>query len=275
MMVRPTPSALHRHTSSLPLAARSWELQPPTTCMAARAEEFEVLYEHLQAERALCASLRNAITVTPGPLVDGEHCRREVENLVQRIATTARPVDGDTVTFREINLRFTTDKIGLLSLYQMIASGQLAPANGSVSEKLAEFAFSKEQVRSVLKQHRCDGGWTVQELAQITGWKEQSIAHWCDAGLIEHDRNAHSRGLSRVIYPNALANFQGAYVQAAVLAKQLNTTSRALVKKLNENDLKTIGSFQDGPATRGHLFALRDLVKTLDRLSEMRSPKMK
>ena len=28
MMVRPTPSALHRHASSLPLAAQSWELQP-------------------------------------------------------------------------------------------------------------------------------------------------------------------------------------------------------------------------------------------------------
>ena len=32
--------------------------------MAARAEEFEALYAHLQAERALCATLRNAITVT-------------------------------------------------------------------------------------------------------------------------------------------------------------------------------------------------------------------
>lgn len=32
--------------------------------LAARAEEFEALYAHLQAERAHCASLRNAITVT-------------------------------------------------------------------------------------------------------------------------------------------------------------------------------------------------------------------
>ncbi|MEL6609319.1 MAG: plasmid replication protein RepC [Pseudomonadota bacterium] len=32
--------------------------------LAARAEEFEALYAHLQAERSACASLRNAITVT-------------------------------------------------------------------------------------------------------------------------------------------------------------------------------------------------------------------
>ena len=32
--------------------------------LAARAEEFETLYAHLQAERSACASLRNAITVT-------------------------------------------------------------------------------------------------------------------------------------------------------------------------------------------------------------------
>lgn len=32
--------------------------------LAARAEEFEALYAHLQAERAECASIRNAITVT-------------------------------------------------------------------------------------------------------------------------------------------------------------------------------------------------------------------
>lgn len=32
--------------------------------LAARAEEFEMLYAHLQAERSACANLRNAITVT-------------------------------------------------------------------------------------------------------------------------------------------------------------------------------------------------------------------
>ena len=32
--------------------------------LAARAEEFEALYAHLKAERAACARLRNAITVT-------------------------------------------------------------------------------------------------------------------------------------------------------------------------------------------------------------------
>jgi replication initiation protein RepC len=40
--------------------AYGFDLSP----LAARAEEFEALYAHLQSERAECASLRNAITVT-------------------------------------------------------------------------------------------------------------------------------------------------------------------------------------------------------------------
>ena len=40
--------------------AYGFDLSP----LAARAEEFETLHAHLQAERAACASLRNAITVT-------------------------------------------------------------------------------------------------------------------------------------------------------------------------------------------------------------------
>jgi replication initiation protein RepC len=42
------------------IEAYGFDLAP----LAARAEEFETLYAHLQAERSACASLRNAITVT-------------------------------------------------------------------------------------------------------------------------------------------------------------------------------------------------------------------
>lgn len=49
-----------RDADGVIIEAYGFDLAP----MAARAEEFEALYDHLQAERALCASLRNAITVT-------------------------------------------------------------------------------------------------------------------------------------------------------------------------------------------------------------------
>jgi len=49
-----------RDADGVIIEAYGFDLAP----MAARAEEFEALYEHLQAERALCAFLRNAITVT-------------------------------------------------------------------------------------------------------------------------------------------------------------------------------------------------------------------
>jgi replication initiation protein RepC len=49
-----------RDADGVIVEAYGFDLAP----MAARAEEFEALYEHLRAERAHCASLRNAITVT-------------------------------------------------------------------------------------------------------------------------------------------------------------------------------------------------------------------
>jgi len=48
-----------RDVDGVIVEAYGFDLAP----MAARAEEFEALYAHLQAERALCATLRNAITV--------------------------------------------------------------------------------------------------------------------------------------------------------------------------------------------------------------------
>ncbi|MEP1766172.1 MAG: plasmid replication protein RepC [Sulfitobacter sp.] len=49
-----------RDADGVIVEAYGFDLAP----MAARTEEFEALHEHLLAERALCASLRNAITVT-------------------------------------------------------------------------------------------------------------------------------------------------------------------------------------------------------------------
>ncbi|MEP4199373.1 MAG: plasmid replication protein RepC [Aliishimia sp.] len=49
-----------RDADGVIIEAYGFDLAP----MAARAQEFETLYEHLHVERALCASLRNAITVT-------------------------------------------------------------------------------------------------------------------------------------------------------------------------------------------------------------------
>lgn len=200
-----------------------------------------------------------------GSLVDGEHSRHALEMLIERIASNACEFDGETVVLREINLRFTTDKTGLIAFYQAVASGELSASTGSTSGKLAEFAFPKEQAHHFLKQHRRGGGWTVQELARITGWKQQCIAHWCDAGLIKHELQSHSRGLARVVYPEALAEFQATYVQVSSLAKQLGTTSRSLVMKLDEREIETAGAFQDGKATRGLLVALSDLARGLEK----------
>ena len=200
-----------------------------------------------------------------GALVDGEHSQHALEKLIKRVASRACVFEGETVEIREINLRFTTDKTGLIAFYETVVSGELSPTTGSTSGKFSEFAFSKEKVHHFLNQRRRSGGWTVQELARITGWKEQCIAHWCDAGLIKHELRSHSRGVARAIYLKALAEFQKKYVQVSSLAKRLDTPSRLLVMKLDERGIETAGAFQDGTATRGLLVALSDLARKFEK----------
>ncbi|WP_298905028.1 hypothetical protein [uncultured Aliiroseovarius sp.] len=83
--------------------------------------------------------------------------------------------------------------------------------------------------------------------------------------MIKHELKPHSQGVARVVYPEALAGFQVTYVQVSALAKQLNTTSRSLLRKFDEREIETVGGFQDGKATSGLLVALSDLARGLDK----------
>ncbi|WP_171052687.1 TniQ family protein [Ruegeria sediminis] len=255
----------HRHTMLPRHVAESTKAERESLLDKTKTREFLGISKNQFSLLEEAGVLEKTQPENRGPLVDGKYSQHELEKLVQGIASRARVFEGEAVEFRKVNLRFTTDKTGVIAFYQAVASGEISPAANSTSGAFADFAFPEEQVRQFLENFRSGGGWTVQELARITGWKEQCIAHWCDAGLIEHELNSHSRGVSRIIYPEALAAFQGTFVQVSSLAKHLNTTSRSLLKKFEENGIETVGAFQDGKATRGLLVAMSEIAKGLDR----------
>ena len=96
-----------RDADGVIVEAYGFDLAP----MAARAEEFEALYEHLQSERAHCASLRNAITVTRRMI------RAKIEKALQ--AGLRGPWDNLQETFRALleGLPARSERVGGLESY--------------------------------------------------------------------------------------------------------------------------------------------------------------
>ncbi|WP_415714450.1 TniQ family protein [Roseibium sp.] len=187
------------------------------------------------------------------PLVDGVFDRGVAGDLVAKIANAATVIDCQTIAFRDLNLRFTTDTSGLQKVFDEIANLRLNAKSGTTNGKLADFHFARTEVDAVLTEARRGTGWTMQEVAQFTGWKGHCISEWCRQGLLKHEAFDHAGGVGRVIEPEALARFQMQYVPLSELAKQLGTSSRSLLKRFNDRGIQTVGSFQDGPAVRGHL----------------------
>jgi hypothetical protein len=104
--------------------------------------------------------------------------------MVKRIADKAEDLQGETAAFSEISLWFTTDKAALLDLLRAIMAGEIVPSGESIHGKLGDFAFPRAVLKTHLQDRRHDQGWSVEEVAGITGWKAQCIAHWCDLGLL-------------------------------------------------------------------------------------------
>ena len=194
------------------------------------------------------------------PLVDGQYDLVSLADVVGMIARKARKHDGATVAFEDLHLRFTTDTAGLTEVFRRIANLSLRPDIGSTSGTLAGFRFSRSEVDAVLADARRGTGMTMQEVSSLTGWKGQCIAEWCRQGLLHSDTYEHAGRVGRMIRVEDLARFQAEYVPAAALAKRMKTSSRSLMARLTEAGVEVVGTFQEGPAWRGHLVPLAALA---------------
>lgn len=125
---------------------------------------------------------------------------------------------------------------------------------------LAEFQFSRSDVEEVLRSERHSLDWTANDVANLTGWKAQSVAHWCKEGLLEARTVPHGNGISYLISPTNLATFQSLYVPVVTLAKAQGTASRKLLGDFANRNIPTYGAEREGETSRGHLIKLTDLL---------------
>ena len=205
--------------------------------------------------------LTDCIPSKQPPFVEGNFDAEALALMVKSIGENATGTSETVVVFSELNLRFTTDLAGMTEVLRLIKRGLLRPLLGSTSGILSDFQFDRDAVNRVLQDIRRGPGHTVQEVSKITGWKEQCIAHWCDLGLLEHERFDHGRGVGRVIRQDALVKFQSAYITTSTLAKQCSTSPRKLLRMLAERGISTLGAFKEGKVWRGHLVSTGALGK--------------
>ncbi|MDV7144758.1 TniQ family protein [Tropicimonas sp. TH_r6] len=193
-------------------------------------------------------------------LVDGRFDLSEIRGCTEAMRGSATPHDGETVAFRDLNLRRTTDRAALFDVFRAIFDGSLKAASAPSNACLGEFQFPSSEIEATLRQGRHSIDWTAHDVAKITGWKHQVVTQWCRLGLIDAREVPHGRSVAYLVSPEDLARFQSEFVPLGTLAKARQTTSRKLLADFAVRGVPTFGSETEGSTSRGHLVRLGDLA---------------
>ena len=205
-------------------------------------------------------------------LVDGGFDVSVIDASVEFIRNSAQERDGDTIAFKDLSLRRTTDRAALVRLFKGIFAGEIRAVVAETGLVLAEFRFLETDVRRELRSGRHSLDWTAHDVAEITGWKPQCVTHWCKLGLLEARSVPHGRGAVFLISPASLARFQGEFVPVATLAKSRSSSSRKLLAEFAKHGIKTCGAESDGTTSRGHLVRLSDFGCAITALKPSSEP---
>lgn len=203
---------------------------------------------------------------TQHPCVDGTYSLEKIRQTTGQILNhipQERESAERTISFREINLRRTTDRKALLQIYGLIATQKIRPASSKEGGRLGDAQFDADVIDRHLQQQGGARSWTASEVAILTGWKPECITGWCEQGLIQAKKG--KRGALSVwqISEKALADFQREFQVVSDIAKEGKTTSRKILASLELHRITSVGSQPSGTSSRGHLIRTNDLSRIL------------
>ena len=194
-------------------------------------------------------------------LIDGRIHLPTLKGQVAAIAAKACPaiLDAqDTVAFRDLNLRRTTDRGRLLDLFRAVFRGDLGPARAEDGDLLSDFRFQVSDVQEVLTGAPI-AVLTAADVSRIAGWKPECVTQWCKEGVLQA-RQVREKGIDQwQITPSDLASFQATYAVVADMAGARGTTSRGLLRWCAEKGIEVIGQKALGGTSRGSLVRISDL----------------
>ena len=187
--------------------------------------------------------------------------RKSAHGLLEQEVTSGpsvRPKKGDTtLALREISGRKVGDRTALGELLRAIASGELKPVAGGPEP--GKLRYSMTDVSRYFARPVLDAGLTLTQLAQLTGWKHESIAHWIAEGLLQAHAVSVRGQPCRVVTPEQLLAFTRKYIPLSDVAQAVGRRPSNIIRRLN--GLEVYGAkAEPGGARRGGLLKVADLA---------------
>lgn len=198
------------------------------------------------------------------PCVDGTYSLKQIRQATEQILNhipLERESSGRMISFREINLRRTTDRKALLQIYQRIANREIRPVAGEQADTLGDAQFDVAEIDHFLRQYGGASAWTAGDIAKFTGWKPDCVTGWCEQGLIRATKGKRGSLSVWQISEKALAAFQREFLVVSDLAKEGGTSSRKILASLEHHGITSVGSQLSGVSSRGHLLRTSDLSR--------------
>ncbi|WP_417251269.1 TniQ family protein [Castellaniella sp.] len=166
-----------------------------------------------------------------------------------------------TIALNDINRRIGTNKAAIDEVFEHIAQGTLRPINEGAVSHLGQLRFDREALAHIIGNSQAVTLMTAEHLARITGWKSESIRHWVKAGLLAGEPTETRGRLVYWIGMRAVHDFMRRYKVVSELARQLETSPKALSEKLHKLGVPIIGTQAVSPGvTRGGLVELRQIL---------------
>lgn len=205
-------------------------------------------------------------------LVAGEFRLDEVDAVIELLTgrLSKKPRVSHTIGIQDISAKHGIANSKIVSVLQDILQGTVRPvAHVGSLDGLAGLQFDKADIEQRIRDNDPDVALSVDDLAQVSGWKPAVIKKWIQGGFLKAVEEQHGKAKRDVVPVSALIEFLLTYNPTAELSKQLKTKTQYLIQSWRPAKIEVVVPPQDiGGGQRGLLVRNADLA----RAAQLRKP---
>lgn len=205
-------------------------------------------------------------------LVAGEFRVADVDQVIQQLVGCVhkKPRAAQLIGIQDISAKHGISNSKIVGVLQDILQGIVRPvAHVSSLDGLAGLQFDKTEIEQRVRDNDPDVAFSVDDLAQVSGWKPGVIKKWIQGGYLKSIVQTHGKAKRDVVLVSALIEFLLTYSPTAELSKQLKTKTLYLMQSWRPAKIEVITPPQDSVGgLRGLLVRNADLA----RAAQLRKP---
>lgn len=202
------------------------------------------------------------------PVVPGLVQHVPLLQLMKRLRVAAQqasaPGGAVVVRLRDLNLRRTTDRQRLVSLFRAIGAGELKPVGDDGRDGIGGLMLLQTDIDSRVASWFVARGLTVEQVSELTSAHYDAVKGWVDSGLLPATREPLEHGAPWVIELKSLVTFLLTYAPLATQAAACGSTSRGIAAMLDRRGLEPLGN----PSGRGSVVKISAVFQVLSRKAE-------